>query len=191
MPPPIAPKAKKAPMQLGEPAVKIETPEVKARPKMPEKEKRRDYESEGEKKRQRYDYESLEISAVDRKEVPRELLYVQIGQQQWEVLGKDNRQRLLKEQMTSVECFFCGERGHRAYYCPAMLSLAVRIGRHLQQQAFGGSDRKQSLCCASCVFSITIGYVQQNQRGKYGSGWFNRTRSSCNWKSSCKLEEVR
>ena len=67
MPPPIAPKAKKAPTQLGEPTVKIEKPEVKARPKMPEKEKRRDYESEGEKKKQRYDYESLETNTVDRK----------------------------------------------------------------------------------------------------------------------------
>ena len=72
-----------------------------------------------------------------------------------------------------------------------MLSLAVRIGRHLQQQAFEGGDRKHSLYCTSCVFSNTIGYVQQNQRGRYGSGWFNHTRSSYNWKSSCKLKEDR
>ena len=82
MPPPLAPKAKKAPAQLGEPMIRIEKPKVKAMPKIPEKEKRRDHESEEEKKKQRYDYESLD-KAVESEGVPRELLYVEIGQQQW------------------------------------------------------------------------------------------------------------
>ena len=74
-------------------------------PKMAEKEKRRDQESEEEKKKQRYDYEHLD-KAVDFERVPHELLYVDIGQQQREVLSNDSRQRLLKEQETTDECFF-------------------------------------------------------------------------------------
>ena len=105
MPPPVStPRANKAPVQLDKPALKIEKPEVKARLKMPEKEKRRDYEGEGEKKKQCYDYESLEV--VDRKEVPKDLLYAQLTQQQWDVMGRDSRQRVLKEQVTEEECFF-------------------------------------------------------------------------------------
>ena len=134
-------------MQLDKPAVKIERPEVKAMPKMPEEEQRRDYEGEGEKKKARYDYETVEV--VDRKEVPKEMLYVQLTQQQWDVMGRDSRQRVFKEQVTKEECFFCFPKGHRAFYCPMMLTLAVRLGRHLQQHPFAGGGGKT----ASTVFT--------------------------------------
>ena len=188
MPPPLAPKAKKAPAQLGEPMIKIEKPEVKAMPKIPEKEKRRDHESEEEKKKQHYDYESLD-KAVESERVPRELLYVEIGQQQWEVLSKDSRNRLLQERKTSDECFFDGVRGHRAYYCKDMRSLALRVGKHLGQQRYG-NDRKHSLWCSSCVYWNATSALQGTP-GRFSSGWYNRARSSCNWRSSCKLCEDR
>ena len=78
MPPPVTtPKAKKAPVQLEKPAVKKEKLEVKAMPKKPEKEQRYDYEGEKEKKRACYEeYENVEV--VDRKEVPRDKLYIQL-----------------------------------------------------------------------------------------------------------------
>ena len=51
MPPPVmAPKAKKFPVQLEKLAVKKGKPEVKAMPKMPEKEQRHDYEGEKDRR---------------------------------------------------------------------------------------------------------------------------------------------
>ena len=149
LPPVTTPKAKKAPVQLEKPAVKQEKLEVKAMPKKPEKEKRYDYEGEKEKKRARFeDYENVEV--VDRKEVPRDTLYVQLTQHQWGVMGRDSRLRVLKEQVTDEECFFCQKKGHRALYCPTMLSFSMRFAKHMQQTPYRGEDRKRSLYCASC-----------------------------------------
>ena len=135
MPPPVmTPKANKAPVQLEKLAMKIEKPEVRAMPKMPEKEQGRDYEGEGEKKRARYgDYENVEV--VDRKEVPK-----------WDVLGRDSRLTVLKEQVTEAERFFCYQKGHRAFYCPMMLTLSLQLGKRLQQNPYGGArPQAQSL----------------------------------------------
>ena len=114
------PESEKAP---NKPAVKIERPEVKAMPKMPDKEQRRDHEGEGEKKKARYDYGTVEV--VDRKEVPKEMLYVQLTQQ-LDVMGRDFRQRVFKEQVTEEECFFCFQKGHRAFYCPMSTVFTAR-----------------------------------------------------------------
>ena len=163
MPPPVTTlKAKKAPVQLEKPAAKKEKPEVKAMPKMPEKEQRHDYEGEKEKKRARYgDYENVEV--VDRKEVPKDKLYIQLTQQQWDVMGRDSRLSVLKEQVTDEECFFCQKKGHRALYCPMMLTLSLRLGKHMQQTPHGGQDRKRSLYCASCFYCNRPQYAQKGQ----------------------------
>ena len=90
-PPPLVPKPKKAPAQL-------ELPTVKAMPKMPTQQKeekgnerRREVEEEKEKKKQCQEYESVELA--DRKEIPKDHLYVTVGQEVWNVLGKSMQER--------------------------------------------------------------------------------------------------
>ena len=154
MPPPVmTPKAKKAPVQLEKPAVKKQKLEVKAMPKKPEKEQRYDYEGEKEKKSARYE-ECENFEVVDRKEVPRDKLYVQLTQHQWDVMGRDSRLRVLKEQVTDEECFFCQKKGHRAFYCPMMLSLSLRLAKHMQQTPLWGT-RQKTVFTAQAVFILT------------------------------------
>ena len=83
-----------------------------------------------------------------------------------------------------MNAFFCGVRGHRAYYCKDMLGLALRVGKHCGQQGYG-SDRRHSLYCSSCAYWNTRTAL------RFANGWYNHTRSSCNWRSSCKLMEDR
>ena len=70
-----------------------------------------------------------------------------------------------------------------------MLTLSLRLGKHLQQNPYGEQDRKHSLYCASCFYFNTLQFARKGQPTKYASGWFNHTRSSCNWRKQCMLKE--
>ena len=89
-------------------------------PRKAEKETRYDEDDEKEKKKARY--ESRPSRPEDGEMVPKELLSVPVSQETWNVLGKDSRVRVLSEQPTNESCFFCQQKGHRAFYCSSMLA---------------------------------------------------------------------
>ena len=175
MPPPAAPKPKKAPSPLKLEQASV-TPWVKATPKMQpekekekirevlpakEKEKNKEGEDETERKRPRYEYESTNL--IKRKEIPKDQLYIKVGQEVWETLGPSSEERLLQERETSDRYYFCDQAGHRAYYCESMLALACKWGQLTGQKKIGGAERRQSLWCCSCAYNNTVAFMEKKE----------------------------
>ena len=179
------PKPKKAPQVI----VKSEEkkPEVKAMPRKAEKETRYD---DDEKERKKARYESRPSRPEDGEMVPKEFLNVPVSQEIWSVLGKDSRVGVLSEKPTNETCFFCQQKGHRAFYCSSMLVLGLRLSRFMGQVQFGGGDRKTNLFCTSCYFYNSYQRASKNYSTRDGTGWYNHTRSTCSGRSSCPLPAV-
>ena len=134
-----------------------------------------------------YDYGSA--SLIKLKQIPKEQLYVRVGQEVWDVLGPASRERLLQERETSNPCFFCGQAGRRAYYCGSMLALACKWGQLLVQKKTGGEQRRRCLWCSSCAYNNTMAFLAKQEDSRRATGWFNHIRGTCHQKSYCKLVE--
>ena len=68
-----------------------------------------------------------------------------------------------------------------------MLVLGLRLFRFMGQVQFGGADRKTNLFCTSCYFYNSYQRDSKTSSAKDGTGWYNHTRSTCSWRSSCPL----
>ena len=55
------------------------------------------------------------------------------------------------------------------------------------QGKIGGAVRRTNLFCTSCYFYNSYQRASKGYSAKDASGWYNRTRSTCSWRSSCPL----
>ena len=122
-------------------------------------------EEEKESKRQRYDYDSTNL--IKRAEIPTDQLYVKVRQEVWEILGPNS----LQERETSDRCYFCGQAGHRAYYCGPMLALACKWGQLTGQKKIGVAERRQSLWCSSCAYNNTVAFMEKKEAIRHAYGF--------------------
>ena len=186
LPPKMVPKSKKAPFPPEQEKEGAKKAEVKAMPKkqeemvLPERSKPERSEPVARSK--------PEDSAIMPKGIE-----VELDQAQWSMMSKEARSRILVERPSWKEgCFYCGSRGHRAFYCKSMLQLGTKLTKILKQHEHGGSEqpgRKESIFCSSCWWRVTTSAVTGGANVRKASGWWSHSRNTCNRKTSCPLAQ--
>ena len=187
MPPPkMLPKSKKAPFRPEKEKEGAKKAEVKAMPK-----KQEEMVLPRRSKPERS--EPVERSKPEDSATMPKGIEVELDQVQWSMMSKEARSRILVEKPSwKKECFYCGSRGHRAFYCKSMLQLGTKLTKIVQQHEHGGSERhgrKESIFCSSCWWRATTSAITSGANVRKASGWWSNSRNTCNHKTSCPLAQ--
>ena len=186
LPPKVVPRSKKGPFPPEQEREGAKKPEVKAMPKRQEEmvlpEKRKPERSEPVEKSRPEDSATMPTG-----------IEVELDPAQWSMMSKEARGRMLVEKPSwREECFYCGSKGHRAFYCKSMLQLGTKLTKILQQHEHGGSEQhghKESIFCSSCWWKSTMTAMASGANICKASGWWSHSRNTCNHKQACPVAQ--